>query len=206
MLNFLPHLDVSQLANIGYIGLTLIILCETGLFLGFFLPGDSLLFTAGLLAAKGIFNPFILIFLLVVAAFIGYGIAYWIGDKIGHLLLKREDSFWFKKRYLIEAHDFYAQHGGKALIIGRLIPVIRTFVPLVAGMVNMPFRRYYLYNIAGAIIWAGGITSLGYYMGAAIPEADQYLLPIVLLIIFLSLLPGIYHLTRSKRRKSNTSV
>jgi membrane-associated protein len=113
MLDFLHHVDIVQLTRAaGYIGLAVIIFCETGLFLGFFLPGDSLLFAAGLLASQKIFNIFLLTPLLIVSAIIGYAIAYWFGDKIGHWLLKRPDSFWFKRRYLIEAHEFYEKHGG----------------------------------------------------------------------------------------------
>lgn len=210
MLDFLPHIDVVQLTRTaGYIGLTAIILCETGLFLGFFLPGDSLLFAAGLLASQQIFNLWILTPLLIAAAIAGYAVAYWLGDQLGHWLLKRPDSFWFKRRYLIESHQFYEKHGGKALIIGRLIPVVRTFLPIVAGMAEMSLHRYTLYNILGAVIWCGGVTIAGYYLGTIIPNIDTYLLPIIIAIILISLLPAVIHGLRlrycSKCRKPDGS-
>lgn len=197
MLDFLHHIDIVQLTKtFGYIGLTAIILCETGLFLGFFLPGDSLLFAAGLLASQNIFNIYILLPLLIVAAIVGYAIAYWLGDKIGHWLLQRPDSLWFKKRYMIEAHQFYEKHGGKALIIGRLVPVVRTFLPIVAGMAEMTLRRYTFFNVVGALIWCGGVTLLGYFLGASIPNAESYILPFVLIIVFISILPAVIHLLK----------
>jgi membrane-associated protein len=199
MLDFLHHIDIIQLTRTaGYIGLVAIILCETGLFLGFFLPGDSLLFSAGLLASQQIFNIFLLTPLLIAAAIVGYAVAYWFGDKIGHWLLKRQDTFWFKRRYLTEAHAFYEKHGGKALIIGRLIPVVRTFLPIVAGMAEMTHRRFTLFNVIGALVWCGGVTLAGYYLGAAIPNIDKYILPIVLAIIVISALPPAIHLLRTR--------
>lgn len=199
MLDFLHHIDIIQLTRTaGYIGLAAIILCETGLFLGFFLPGDSLLFSAGLLASQQIFNIFLLTPLLIVAAIVGYAIAYWFGDKIGHWLLKRPDTFWFRRRYLTEAHAFYEKHGGKALIIGRLIPVVRTFLPIVAGMAEMTHRRFTLFNVIGALVWCGGVTLAGYYLGAVIPNIDKYILPIVLAIIVISALPPAIHLLRTR--------
>ncbi len=211
MFDFLHHIDIVQLTKtIGYIGLTAIILCETGLFLGFFLPGDSLLFAAGLLASQQIFNIFILLPLLILAAIAGYAVAYWFGDKIGHWLLKRNDNFWFKKSYLTSAHEFYEKHGGQALIIGRLVPVVRTFLPIVAGMAKMTHRRFTVFNIIGALIWCGGITLLGYYLGTVIPNIDVYLLPLILAIIVISILPAVIHLLRAKycsrRRKPNGPV
>ncbi len=199
MFESLRHLDIVQLTRAaGYIGLTTIIFCETGLFLGFFLPGDSLLFAAGLLASQHVFNIFILTPLLIAAAILGYALAYWYGDKIGHWLLRRPDSFWFKKQYLQDAHEFYEKHGGKALIIGRLMPIVRTFLPIVAGMAEMTHRRFNLYNIAGACLWCGGISLAGYYLGAAVPNIDKYILPLVLFIIFISILPPLLHLLKRK--------
>ncbi len=212
MLDFLHHIDVIQLTKMaGYIGLTAIIFFETGLFLGFFLPGDSLLFAAGLLAHQGMFNITVLLILLVMAAIVGYTLAYWIGGKFGHWLLQREDRFWFKKRYLIEAHHFYEKHGGKALIIGRLLPIIRTFLPIAAGMAGMTYRRYMFFNVIGALIWCGGVTLIGYFLGALVPNAENYLLPLVVGIIIVSILPGIIQLIRVKcrskcMRKMNTSI
>lgn len=199
MLDFLRQMDIVQLTRAaGYIGLTAIIFSETGLFLGFFLPGDSLLFAAGLLSSQHIFNIFILAPLLIAAAILGYALAYWYGDKIGHWLLRRTDSVWFKKRYLLDAHEFYEKHGGKALIIGRLMPIVRTFLPIVAGMAEMTHRRFTLYNIIGACLWCGGISLAGYYLGTAVPNIDKYILPLVLLIIIISILPPLLHLLKKK--------
>lgn len=199
MFDFFHHVDVVQLTRTaGYIGLTLIILCETGLFLGFFLPGDSLLFAAGLLASQGFFNILILVPLLIMAAIIGYAVAYWLGDKIGRWLLKRPDSIWFKRKYLTQAHEFYEKHGGKALILGRLVPIVRTFLPIVAGMAEMTHRRYTVFNIIGALVWCGGVTLAGYFLGGVIPNVDEYILPLILGIVVLSLLPPAIHLLRLK--------
>lgn len=202
MFDFLQHLDMVQLATtVGTIGLIAIVFAETGIFLGFFLPGDSLLFAAGLLASQGLFDISFLVPALIIAAFLGYALAYWFGGHLGNWLLKREDSFWFKKRYLIEAGHFYQRHGGKALIIGRLVPVVRTFVPIVAGMAKMPYKSYLIYNIVGALVWAGGITLLGYYLGTLFPDAGHYILPLVIVIIVLSILPAVYHVWRERRNK-----
>lgn len=203
MLDFIHHVDIVQITKMaGYIGLTAIIFMETGLFIGFFLPGDSLLFTAGLLSGQGFFNIYLLVFLLIVAAILGYWVAYWLGSQLGHWLMKREDSFWFKKKYIIQAHEFYEKHGGKALIIGRLMPVIRTFVPIVAGMAGMSQRRYAFYNVVGSLVWCGGVTLAGFFLGSIIPDASHYILPIAILIIVVSLLPGLIHLVRSKYKPS----
>ena len=200
MFDFISHFDIVQwVSTLGYVGLLLIVLIETGFFFGFFLPGDSLVFAAGLLASKGIFNIWILVPSLVLTAIVGYTIGYWFGDKLGHWLLKRKDSFWFKRRYIEQAHDFYERHGGFALVVGRLVPVVRTFAPIVAGMASMQYRRYFLFNVMGAIIWGGLITLLGFYVGALIPDAGHYILPAVLLIVFISILPGVIHYLKSRK-------
>ncbi len=201
MLNFLHNIDIMQLTKTaGTIGLVAIIFCETGIFLGCFLPGDSLLFTAGLLAAQGVFHIWLLTPLLIAAAFLGYAIAYWLGEKIGHWLMKRPDRFWFKKAYLTQTHEFYGKHGGKAMILGRFVPIVRTFLPIIAGLADMPIRRYMLYNLIGAVIWAGGVVLLGYYLGSLIPNAEHYILPMVLIIIVLSILPPAIHIWRARRK------
>lgn len=199
MLEQLFQLNILQLVTlIGYIGIIAIIFSETGLFFGFFLPGDSLIFAAGLLAAKGIFNIWILVPLLIISAILGYSVGYWFGDKLGNWLLKRRESFFFKRHYLEKARDFYNRHGGKSLVIGRLVPIVRTFVPIVAGMVEMPFKKYCLYNIAGAILWGGGIALTGYYIGNLFPQLIHYILPITIVIVIFSIMPGIYHYFKSE--------
>ncbi len=200
MLEIIKNIDITQwVMTIGFAGVLFIVFAETGLFLGFFLPGDSLLFAAGVLAAKGFFSIGILIPSLIVTAVAGYALGYWFGAKLGHWLMRRNDSFWFKKKHLIKARDFYEKHGGKALILGRLLPIIRTFVPIVAGMTKMSYKKYSLYNVIGAIIWGGGITLLGYYLGTLLPSANRYLLPVIILIILISLIPAAFHLLRQRK-------
>lgn len=192
-------IDIANWVQLaGYAGLIAIIFAETGLFFGFFLPGDSLLFSAGLLASQRVFAIEVLVPAIIIAAILGYQVAYWIGLKLGHWLWRRPDSLWFKRRYLVEAKDFYAQHGAMALIIGRLLPVIRTFVPIVAGMVELTPRRYLLLNISGALVWAGGVTLCGYTLGRKMPNAEQYLLPLVLLILVVSIAPVVWRYLRSR--------
>lgn len=194
------HLDLAHWVHvIGYIGILIIIFAQTGLLLGFFFPGDSLLFTAGFLASQGYLHIGLLTVSVTITAILGYAVAYWLGKKIGHWLLRRPDKWYFKKRYLEQARTFYDKHGGKALILGRLVPVIRTFVPVVAGMTDMNVWRYNFYNIIGGVIWAAGVTLLGYYLGEKIPGVQHYILPAVLVIIFLSVLPGVWHLWQAKK-------
>jgi membrane-associated protein len=203
----MPHFDLLHwVITLGYVGVVLIVFIETGLFFGFFLPGDSLLFTAGLLASQKIFDIRILVPLIIVAAILGYQVGYWFGQKIIQWLLKRKESFWFKRAYLEQAKDFYDRHGGKALIIGRLIPVVRTFIPVVAGMVHMTNRRYFIYNVSGALMWGGGMTLLGYYLGSIFPQASHYITIIAILIVLLSISPAVWRVSCDyickKKRKS----
>jgi membrane-associated protein len=182
----------------GYFGVVAIIFAGPGLFIGFVLPGDSVLFTAGLLASQKIFHMSILLPSVILAAFVGYQVGYWFGARMGGWLLKHPDRWYFKRRYINDARTFYEKHGGKALLIARLIPVVRTFVPIVAGMASMKKGPYLIYNFLGSVIWAGGVTTLGYYLGRSIPNAQHYILPIVLGIVVLSLLPGLLHFRKKK--------
>ena len=143
---------------IGYPGLAAAVFLESGVFFGFFLPGASMLFTAGLLASQGFFNILILIPLLTLAAILGDNAGYWFGAKVGVRLFLRPDSRFFKHEHLEKARAFYDRHGGRAVFLGRFIPVIRTFAPIVAGVVLMRYRTFVLYNIAGALAWATGVT------------------------------------------------
>lgn len=187
-----PELDLAQwVTTLGYAGILLIIFVETGLFFGFFLPGDSLLFTAGFLASQKLFNIWLLVPSMIITALLGYQLGFVIGGRLGTWLTGRPDSFWFKQKYLVQAKVFYDKHGGKAIILGRLLPIVRTFIPVVAGMIKMRARHYFILNLLGALVWAGGVTLIGYFLGGAIPEANHYILPIVFGIIILSLLPGV---------------
>lgn len=182
----------------GYIGVFVIVFLEGGLFIGVFLPGDSLLFTAGLLAFHGIFNIAVLIPGIVVTTFLSYLFGYWFGEKLGPWLLRRPDSRWFKKAYVERAKVFYTQHGGKAVLFGRFIPVVRTFVPIVAGLVKMPYARYVTFNALGAIFWGTGVTLLGYYFGDLIPHLHKYISEVLGLAALAAILLGFYLKTKHR--------
>jgi membrane-associated protein len=189
----------------GYVGLTAIIFAETGLLIGFFLPGDSLLVTAGLLAATmGVFNVWLLGLLLTAASIIGNTVGYAIGKAAGPRLFTREDSLLFNKKHLYRAHEFYERHGGKTIIIARFMPIVRTFVPVVAGMGQMGYRRYTLYNVIGGIGWIWSMLFIGYFLGSYIPGVDQHIEKVIVGVVLLSLAPGIisWLKARSAARKT----
>lgn len=185
--------------SIGYLGIFGMTFAESGLFFGFFLPGDSLLFTAGLLASQKVFNIWILLPLITLGAIGGDSVGFWTGRKFGNWLLKQKESFFFQKKHLESAKRFYDKHGGKTLILARFIPAIRTFAPIVAGMADMHYGSFITYNIIGGLLWSFGMTLLGYFLGLVIPDVDKYLLPIIGLIIVLSVIPAIIHYFKDKR-------
>ncbi len=195
-LALLPLLSV-----IGYPGIFAIIFAESGLFFGFFLPGASLLFTAGLLAAKGVFNPWILIPLVTVAAILGDNTGYWFGNRIGIKLFQRPDSRFFHKDHLRLAQDFYEKHGAKAILLARFVPIVRTFAPIVAGVASMNYRTFVTYNIVGAFAWATCITSLGYFLGDRFPIIQEYITPIVLLIVLATVAPIAWEMWKQYRSR-----
>lgn len=189
------HSGLAELIQtIGYIGLFVMIFAESGLFFGFFFPGDSLLFTAGFLASQGLFDERLLIPLFALAAILGDSVGYWTGAKAGKWLMRRKESFFFKKSYIERARKFYDKHGGKTLILARFVPAVRTFVPIVAGMTGMQYPKFLTYNVVGGILWGSGVSAAGYFLGSRIPHVDKYLLPIVVVIIFISILPGLIHM------------
>ena len=186
--------NVRELVRVGgYVGLTGIIFAETGLLVGFFLPGDSLLVTAGLLASQPEFglNVWALGALLSVAAIVGNTVGYVIGKASGPRLFTRDDSLLFKKKHLYRAEEFYRKHGGKTLVLARIMPIVRTFVPVVAGLANMPFAAYTAYNVLGGVLWIWSMLLVGYFLGRAIPGIDKYIELMILVIVFLSVLPAI---------------
>ena len=186
----------------GYVGLTGIIFAETGLLIGFFLPGDSLLVTAGLLAAtKGLFNVYTLGLLLTVASVLGNTAGYAIGKAAGPRLFTREDSLLFNKKHLYRAHDFYERYGGMTVIIARFMPIVRTFVPVVAGMAQMGYRRYTLFNLIGGIGWIWSMLFIGYFLGRYIPGVDRHIETVIVLVILISLMPGIIGWMRTRKRE-----
>ncbi len=200
----IPFIDIDLtelIKTIGYLGIFSIVFAESGLFFGFFLPGDSLLFTAGFLASQGFMNIHVLVPIVVIGAIGGDSAGYWMGNKFGRWLMRQRDSFFFKKEHMEQAQDFYDSHGGKTLILARFIPAVRTFVPIVAGMAEMKYQKFITYNILGGLFWGAGMSLAGYYLGKIIPGVDKYLLPIVLTIIFLSVLPGLFHMRKSLIRK-----
>lgn len=175
----------------GYSGITLMVFAETGLLIGFFLPGDSLLFTAGLFASQGMFNIYTLNLLLIPAAIIGDAVGYYIGKKSGEALYAREDSRFFKKKYLLQTKEFYEKYGGITIVLARFMPFARTFAPVVAGIGMMKYKNFAFYNFTGGILWVISMTWLGYLLGATVPAVAKNLELTIILIIFISILPGI---------------
>ncbi len=196
----MPHLDlVTIIQTIGLLGVAAIVFTESGLLIGLFLPGDSLLFTAGFLASQGYLDIRWLVAACFLAAVAGDQVGYAFGLRVGRALLQREDSRFFKKRYLYRAEQFFARHGGKAVTLARFMPIVRTCTPIVAGMGRMRYRHFVLANIAGAALWAVGVTLAGYWLGSVIPGVDRYLLPIIVGVILLSLAPSTLHVWQERR-------
>lgn len=192
--------DVRGLVQAGgYIALAIIVFAETGLMIGFFLPGDSLLVTAGLFAAKGDLNILYLIVLLSVCAIVGDAVGYSIGKRLGPALFKKEDSLLFKKKHLIAAHDFYEKHGGKTIIIARFVPIIRTFAPVVAGMAGMKYRRFALFNIFGGIGWVVSMTMIGYGLVTMFPATEKHIEKVIIIVILISFIPPAIEWWRARK-------
>jgi membrane-associated protein len=188
--------------DVGVLGVCGLVFAETGLFIGFFLPGDSLLFTAGFLASQGVFDIHVLSWGCFAAAILGNIVAYAVGARVGRKLFDRPSSRFFRRETLVQAHAFYERHGARALILARFIPAVRVFAPIVAGIGLMSYRKFTVVNVVGAFLWALGLTWGGYWLGQHIPNVDRYLLPIVLLIIVLSVLPGVIHVWRDPAQRA----
>jgi membrane-associated protein len=203
----IEHL-IGNFGPLGAVIVAFIIFAESGLLIGFFLPGDSLLFTAGLLAhdPPGLYPLPLLIGLTFPAAVIGDSVGYSFGNRVGRRLYQRPDSRFFKKEHLRRAESFYAKHGGKAIILARFVPVVRTFVPIVAGAAAMPYRSFVTYNVIGGALWAVGIPVAGYALGSMIPakDVDKYLLPIIAVIIIASILPAVFHWWKDRSERRTT--
>jgi len=187
---------------VGVIGIILIVFAETGLFFGFFLPGDSLIFTAGIFASQGFFSIQILLIGCIIAAILGDSVGYWSGKKYGRKLFDRDNGFFFKKQRLYDAEIFYEKHGKSTIIIARFVPIIRTFAPIVAGIGSMSYPTFISYNIFGGIFWVSGMLLLGYFLGGLIPNPDTYIIPIAFVIVLLSFIPIIFKML--KQRFANT--
>ena len=184
---------------LGYVGVILAVFLETGFFLGFFLPGDSLLFTAGILAAGGYFNIVWLIVGVLVAAIAGDSLNYATGRWFGKRLLSKERRF-IKKEYIEKTNEYYAQYGKKTVVIARFIPIVRTFAPLLAGITKMDYPSFITYNIIGGTVWSVGFLTIAYYLGTAFPAVQHYLSIIVVLIIIVSVLPVVIDYFRKSKR------
>lgn len=189
---------IVLIKTVGLIGIILIIFAETGLFFGFFLPGDSLLFTAGLLASQNIFNIYYLLIFTVIAAIVGDSVGYWSGKKYGRKLFERDSGFFFKKQRILDAEKFYEKHGKFTIIIARFVPIIRTFAPIVAGIGKMDYKIFISYNIIGGVFWVSSMTLLGYFLGGIIKNPDKYILPIIIIIIFISFIPVLIRILKNK--------
>ncbi|MGL5122280.1 MAG: DedA family protein, partial [Plesiomonas shigelloides] len=206
MFDFILHIDVHLAAMIATYGiwiyaiLFLIVFCETGLVVTPFLPGDSLLFVAGTLAATGQMNPHTLVALLIVAAILGDAVNYSIGRLFGQRLFSNPQSRIFRQAYLERTHAFYERHGGKTIILARFVPIVRTFAPFVAGMGKMSYRHFALFNVTGGIVWVTAFVYAGYWFGN-MPVVKQNLELLILGIIFVSVLPGLIEYWRQRRRK-----
>lgn len=210
MFDFILHIDVhlaTMVATYGiwiYAILFLIVFCETGLVVTPFLPGDSLLFVAGTLAATGQMNPHTLVALLIVAAILGDAVNYSIGRLFGQRLFSNPQSRIFRQAYLERTHAFYERHGGKTIILARFVPIVRTFAPFVAGMGKMSYRHFALFNVTGGIVWVTAFVYAGYWFGN-MPVVKQNLELLILGIIFVSVLPGLIEYWRQRRRKNTAS-
>jgi len=187
---------------LGYFGIALVIFVETGLFFGFVLPGDSLLFIVGMLAASGVFHIGLLLIVICGLAFVGYLFGYWFGDRLGSWLMNRKESIFFRKQYIESAKVFYQRHGAKAIIIARVVPIVRTFAPIVAGMVKMPYKTFFWCNLLGAVLWGLSFVLAGFFLGNRFPLLIHYLLPMVVVIIILSIAPGVISLIKNNNNRA----
>jgi len=186
----------------GYVVLVAIVFVETGLLIGFFLPGDSLLITAGLVAATGALNIWWLNVLLVAAAILGDSVGYAIGWRAGPRLFTRPKSLLFNPRHIDRTRAFYARHGAKTIVIARFVPIVRTFAPVVAGVGQMEYRRFLFYNVAGGVGWVTSMTWAGYLLGRTVPNINEQIHVVVIIVILLSLIPIVVELVRERRRHS----
>ncbi|HEY0100589.1 MAG TPA: VTT domain-containing protein [Pyrinomonadaceae bacterium] len=201
------YLDPRTIAAAGYLVLIFVVFAETGLAAGFFLPGDSLLVVAGLFAAKGDLNVFILLSTLFVAAVVGDAVGYYSGAKLGPRLFKRQKSLVFRPSHLEKAQAFYEKYGGKTIIIARFVPIVRTFAPIVAGAAQMPYRKFVFFNVIGGFLWVFSMILSGYFLGTLVERAfgiklDEHIEKVVIVVVALSLLPPLFEYLKSRREKA----
>lgn len=200
-MNYLdPKLIIETL---GLIGIFALIFAESGLFFGFFLPGDTLLFTAGLLVSQGILPIHTLLVGGIIFAILGDNVGYMFGKKIGPKIFTKENSFFWNKSHIEKSHKFFEKYGKKAIILARFMPIIRTFTPILAGVGTMDYRTFLRYNIIGGVLWVCGLTLFGYFFGMIIPNPDKYLLPVIVIIVIISILPALREIFNSKRNNQH---
>lgn len=195
-------IDPESIAQAGLWLIALIIFTESGLLIGFFLPGDTLLIAAGVLAAQGVLPIEWTIITIATAAIVGDNVGYTIGQYSGKKLFHKKDGVLFRHEYVERAQEFYDKHGGKTIILARFIPIIRTFAPMVAGIGRMPRGRFFFYNVIGAIIWSTSVTLLGYWVGSKIPGIGDYLEYAIIFVVSMSLLPAIWHIVRDEKSRN----
>ena len=191
--DYLQNLTDAQsiISRGGFYFLLVVVFAETGLFFGFFLPGDYLLFMAGLLCSSGMIDvpPVVLVLSLIAAGVLGNYTGYWFGYRTGPVLFNRDDSFFFKKRYIVIAEEFYAKHGGMALILGRFFPIIRTFAPIFAGVVKVDIKKFTFYNLVGSVAWVCVFTLSGFFLGRKYPQLKDYLQYVVIGMVIVTTIP-----------------
>ena len=205
VLHFLSDVE-PLILKVGLVGLFGIVFAETGLLVGFFLPGDSLLVTAGILAAGGKFNVWVLLVGLSVMAVAGDQTGYLIGRKAGQALYSRPDSRFFKRKHLIAAHDFYEKYGGKTIILARFVPIIRTFAPTVAGAAEMNYRKFVTFNVVGGVAWVWSMVGGGYLLGSVFPWIPKNIEKVAIAIVLLSVLPIAWEYWKARRERGQDAA
>jgi membrane-associated protein len=204
------YLNPNTIAGAGYLVLIFVVFAETGLAAGFFLPGDSLLVVAGLFAAKGDLNVFILLSTLFVAAVVGDAVGYLTGFKMGERIFKRQKSLLFKPSHLQKANEFYEKYGGKTIIIARFVPIVRTFAPIVAGAAKMPYRRFVIFNVIGGFLWVFSMILAGYFLGSTLKsrfgiDLDRHIEWVIIIVVALSLIPIAVEFIKARRAKASAA-
>jgi membrane-associated protein len=194
--------DVNSIVEAGgLLAVAFIIFAECGILLGFFLPGDTLLLAAGIFAAKGKMSIGWLVASVIIAAIIGYEVGYILGKRAGPKIFNRRDGFLFRKEYMGRAEQFFDKYGAVTVVVARFVAHVRTFVSVIAGASNMNRRRYFVYNVIGAVIWAGGVTLLGYWLGTNVPNIDKIILPVVIVALIIFYTIGLWHLLKTPERR-----
>ncbi len=201
-MDFLLELITPFLVQFGYFALFAIVFAESGLFFGFFLPGDSLLFTAGLLASQGIFNIYVVLIGTIIAAILGDQVGYWMGKKYGRKFFNKPNSLFFNSKNIERAEAFYKKHGKKMIILARFVPAVRTFAPIVAGIGNMDYTTFVKYNIIGGVLWSVLFVVAGYWLGNVLPNAGEYLTLVILIIVVVSIIPIAFEVWKAKKEKT----